>query len=74
MRSKVPPPPGGGGDILDRRKAFERLTRKSGRDEEAERAFIESKMELVRSDPNLTDEEKERELEKLQRLKPPPRT
>jgi len=71
MADKVPPPPGGGDDIVDRRKAFERLTRESGRDAEAERAFIESKMDLVRSDPNLTDEEKEKELEKLRQLLPP---
>jgi hypothetical protein len=69
------PPPPDGGDISDRRAAFARETRKSGRDEEAERAFIEGKMAMVRSDPNLTDEEKRRALAEL-RLKlerPPPR-
>jgi hypothetical protein len=72
MRRKRPPAPDGG-KIGDRRAQFERLTRQSGRDEEAERAFIESKKELVRSDPNLTEEEKRRALEELERqLAPPP--
>ena len=62
------PPPPDGGQIADRRKAFEQATRKSGRDEAAERAFIESKMSLVRRHPNLSDEEKEKALAEL-RLK-----
>ena len=67
-----PPPPPGGGGIVDRRKAFQRLTEESGRDAEAERAFIESKMDMVRTDPNLTPEEKQRALEELKaRLLPP---
>ncbi len=61
------PPPPDGGKIADRRKAFERQTRESGRDEEAERAFIEGKMAMVRSDPNLTDEEKQQALDELRR-------
>ena len=68
---KEPPPPGGG-EIADRRAEFERLTRQSERDEEAERAFIESKMRMVRSDPNLTEEEKRSALEQLERKLPPP--
>ena len=73
MGSKRPPSPGGG-KIADRRAEFERLSRQSPRDEEAERAFIEGKMEMVRTDPNLTKEEKQRALEELKRkLRPPPR-
>jgi hypothetical protein len=73
MRSKGPPAPDGG-EIADRRKAFERLSRESGRDKEAERAFIEGKLAMVRSDPNLTEEEKEKALEELRRkLERPPR-
>lgn len=72
MSTQGPPPPDGG-DIADRRKLFERLTRESGRDEDAERAFIEGKMTMVRTDPNLTDEEKQQALDELRRkLEPPP--
>jgi hypothetical protein len=73
MSTKGPPPPDGGG-IVDRRKEFERLSRESPRDEEAERAFIESKMSMVRTDPNLSEEEKEKALEELRRKLRPPRT
>src|SRR5262245_17243129 len=73
MGSKRPSPPGGG-KIADRRAKFERLSRQSPRDEEAERAFIEGKMEMVRTAPNLTEEEKQRALKELKRkLRPPPR-
>ena len=67
------PPPPDGGHIADRRKAFERVTRKSGRDEEAERAFIEGKMALVRSHPNLSEQEKEQALAELRRKLERPR-
>ena len=67
MSTKGPPPPDGTSGIADRRKEFDRLTRESGRDAEAERAFIESKMAMVRTDPNLSDEEKARALEELRR-------
>lgn len=69
--SKEPPPPPGG-KIADRRAKFRRLTRQSGRDVEAERAFIESKMQMVRGDPNLTEEEKRSLLAELERKLPPP--
>jgi hypothetical protein len=72
MSDKRPPPPDGG-DIADRRKVFERLTRTSARDLEAERAFIEAKMDLVRTDPNLTEMEKAQAIEELRRrLEVPP--
>jgi hypothetical protein len=68
-----PPAPHGGG-IRDRRAEFARQTREGGRDEAAESAFIEGKMDMVRSDPNLSDEEKRQAIEELKRkLEPPPR-
>ena len=72
MNSNRPPPPDGG-KIADRRAKFERLSRRSPRDDEAKRAFIESKMEMVRTDPNMTNEEKGRALEVLKRKLLPPR-
>jgi len=69
------PPPPDGGPIADRRAEFERISRQSPRDPEAERAFIESKMEMVRTDPSLTPAQKERALEELERtLRPGPPT
>lgn len=74
MGRKLPPPPPHGAAIGDRRAEFERLTRLSGRDKEAERAFIDSKLRMVRSDPNLSESEKGRILKQLKRkLRPPPR-
>ena len=58
MSTKGPRPPGGE-KIVDKRAEFDRLTKLSGRDEAAERAFIENKIELIRGDPNLTPAEKE---------------
>lgn len=73
MSKKRPPPPHGD-KIVDRRAEFERITRRSPRNRQAERAFIESKMRLVRTDPNLSDEEKQRALADLeQKLRPPRR-
>jgi hypothetical protein len=73
MSRKRPPPPHGG-KIVDRRAEFERISRRSPRDLQAERAFIESKKRLVRTDPNLSDEEKQRALADLeQKLRPPRR-
>ena len=71
MDSQRPPAPDGG-DITDRREEFERLSRETPRNPEAERAFTEAKIDLVRSDPNLTEEEKARAIADLrQRLTPP---
>ena len=71
MDSQRPPAPDGG-DITDRREEFERLSRETPRNPEAERAFIEAKLDLVRTDPNLTEEEKLRAIADLrQRLTPP---
>jgi len=71
MDSQRPPAPDGG-DVTDRRDEFERLSRETPRNPEAERAFIEGKIDLVRGDPNLTEDEKTRAIADLrQRLTPP---
>jgi len=49
------------------RAEFERLSRQLPRDPEAERAFIEGKIEMIRSDPHLNDAEKEQAIEELRR-------
>jgi hypothetical protein len=53
--------------VADQRDEFELLSRQVPRDPEAERAFIESKIELIRSDQNLSKTEKERAIEELRR-------
>jgi hypothetical protein len=74
MATKGPPPPdGGSGKIADKREHFERLSRESRRDPEAERAFVESKLRMVESDPTMSAEEKKAALEELRRkFKPRP--
>lgn len=54
--------------VGDVRAEFERISRGVPRDPEAERAFIEGKIEMVRTDPHLSATEKERAIEELQRL------
>jgi hypothetical protein len=51
----------------DMRAEIERLSRQAPRDPEAERAFIESKIEMIRQGSNLTEAEKERAIEELRR-------
>ena len=70
--SQGPPRPHGG-DIADRRAEFARRSRESGRDPEAERAFVQGKLDMVRSDPKLTEEEKQRALDELRRKLDPSR-
>ena len=53
--------------VADLRAEFERLSHQVPRDAEAERAFIESKIEMVRKDPNLSPTEKERAIDQLRR-------
>lgn len=53
-------------DSVDRRKEFEKLLERKPSDLEAERAFLRSKIELVRLDPNLADEDKTRLIRELQ--------
>jgi hypothetical protein len=40
------------------REEFARISARSGRDPEAERAFVDSKIEMVRSHPTLSEAEK----------------
>ena len=51
--------------VADKRAEFERLSRQVPRDPEAERAFIESKIEMIRNDPALSETEKEKAVEEL---------
>lgn len=64
--NKRPSPPDGGA-VADRRAEFARLTRNSPRDEAAERAFIESKIEVVKGDSGIGEEERRVAIEKLER-------
>jgi hypothetical protein len=73
MTSRKPPPPPVGNKISDQRRKFRSLSRKARPDPEAERAFLESKMEIVRTDPSLTPEQRRDALEMLQRKLPPPK-
>lgn len=50
----------------DLRSEFESISRKVPRNAEAERAFILSKIEIIRSDPHLSEEEKKRAIADLQ--------
>jgi hypothetical protein len=49
----------------DKRAEFERISRQTPRDPKAERAFLENKIELVRTDPRLSEEEKARAIAEL---------
>jgi hypothetical protein len=69
MTDSTPPSPVEGG-ISDQRARFERLSRQSERDEEAERSFVEHKIEIARSDPNLTEEQRRAAVEELTRQLP----
>jgi hypothetical protein len=66
MTDSTPPPPVEGG-ISDQRARFEQLSHRSERDEEAERTFIEHKIEIARSDPNLTEKQRQAAIEELTR-------
>ena len=56
--------PAPAGDV---RTEFERLSRQTRRDSEAHRAFVESKIELIRTDPRLSEDEKTRAIEELRK-------
>ncbi len=53
--------------VADMRAEFERLSRQVPRDPSAEKAFIESKIEMIRTDPKLTEAEKKRAIAELRR-------
>jgi hypothetical protein len=59
------PRKGGPMTVVDRRAEFARLSRLTPRNHEAERAFIEGKLEMIRNDPRLSDEEKARAIARL---------
>jgi hypothetical protein len=42
----------------DMREEFARISARSGRDAEAERAFVQSKIEMIRTHPTLSEAEK----------------
>jgi len=52
--------------IGDVREEFARISTDTGRDPEAERAFVESKIELIRSHPTLSEAEKEAAITELE--------
>lgn len=51
--------------VADVRAEFERLSRQVPRDPDAERAFIENKIDMIRNDPHLSEAEKQRAIEQL---------
>jgi hypothetical protein len=56
-----------GGRPIDRRKEFEELVDTAADGTNAERAFLENKIELVRVDPHLSDDDRARAMADLQR-------
>ena len=52
-------------EVSDMREHFARVTKETPRDPEAERAFIEGKIEMIRSDPNLSEDDKAAAIEEL---------
>jgi hypothetical protein len=68
-RGVSPPDPKTGEplDFADMREEFERLSRQTPRDPEAERAFIENKIEMIRTDRRMSPEEKDRAIAELRR-------
>jgi hypothetical protein len=54
----------------DMREEFARISARSGRDPEAERAFVENKIEMIRTHPTLSEAEKTAAIAELEeRLK-----
>jgi hypothetical protein len=51
----------------DMRAEFERLSKQTPCDPEELRAFLESKIELIRHDPHVSETEKKQAIEDLQR-------
>jgi hypothetical protein len=57
---------------MDRRAAFERKTPPNSEDQARTRSFIEGKIEMIRRDPYLTDEQKAAAIAELDARLPPP--
>lgn len=53
--------------VRDLRAEFEQLSRKTARDRNAERAFIEARIEMIRRDPRLSPADKRRLTTELRR-------
>jgi hypothetical protein len=51
-------PDGGKAAVADMREEFARMSARSVRDPAAERAFIEGKIEMLRTDPTMSEAEK----------------
>jgi hypothetical protein len=68
------PRKGGSMKVVDRRAKFARLSRLTPGNPEAERAFIEGKLEMIGNDPRLSDEEKARAIARLKRRRGVSRT
>ena len=51
----------------DMREEFARISARSGRDPEAERAFVENKIEMIRSHPTLSEAEKTAAIAELEK-------
>ena len=49
----------------DKRAEFERISRRTPRNPDAETAFIESKIEIVRTDPRLNEDQKKKAIADL---------
>jgi hypothetical protein len=73
MPVEVPPPPPGieqpkqatDAPIMDMREKFARKTPQNAEDEARTRAFIEGKIAMIRSDPAMTDAEKDAAIAQL---------
>jgi hypothetical protein len=64
----LPPCRRGTGDstpVADLRAEFERVSRQTPSDPEAERAFVESKIEMIRNDSTLSQAQKDQAIEEL---------
>jgi len=61
-----------GGPIEDMREAFERKAPHTDEDQARTRTFIQGKIEMIRRDPYLTDEQKAAAIAELEGKLPPP--
>jgi len=69
LSNDPPQPPHAGrkdAPIADMRDAFARTTPQTEQDQAAARAFIQGKIEMVRTDPSLTDAQKAEDIAALE--------
>lgn len=71
-RPEPPPPPDDSlSEQADMRERFARVSRAAGRDPDAEHAFVESKLEMIRTHPTLSNAEKAAAIKEVyERLEP----